>query len=100
MTEMYLRFHHYCVMISSLVCRYVSKTAASTHLDFDYDGPSMKTPVPGPRSQVIHTNTHTHKGPQTKTQHFYKRVLTFLCLQELLKQLGDIQVSLFLYLSL
>uniref|UniRef100_A0A3Q3W230 Uncharacterized protein n=1 Tax=Mola mola TaxID=94237 RepID=A0A3Q3W230_MOLML len=34
--------------------RYVSKTATKTHMDFDYDGPSMKTTVPGPRSQVIH----------------------------------------------
>uniref|UniRef100_H2MZP0 4-aminobutyrate aminotransferase n=1 Tax=Oryzias latipes TaxID=8090 RepID=H2MZP0_ORYLA len=26
-----------------------------THVEFDYDGPSMKTSVPGPRSQVTHT---------------------------------------------
>lgn len=51
-------------MISPPVCRYVSKTATSTRLDFDYDGPSMKTTVPGPRSQVIHTRTHTDRGPQ------------------------------------
>uniref|UniRef100_A0A8C8DPP3 Uncharacterized protein n=1 Tax=Oryzias sinensis TaxID=183150 RepID=A0A8C8DPP3_9TELE len=34
---------------------FVSKTAAKTHVEFDYDGPSMKTSVPGPRSQVTHT---------------------------------------------
>uniref|UniRef100_H2TN05 4-aminobutyrate aminotransferase n=1 Tax=Takifugu rubripes TaxID=31033 RepID=H2TN05_TAKRU len=33
--------------------RYFSKTATSTHLDFDYDGPSMKTTVPGPHSQNV-----------------------------------------------
>lgn len=34
--------------------RYVSKTATKTQVEFDYEGPSMKTSVPGPRSQVIH----------------------------------------------
>uniref|UniRef100_A0A3P9HN18 4-aminobutyrate aminotransferase, mitochondrial n=1 Tax=Oryzias latipes TaxID=8090 RepID=A0A3P9HN18_ORYLA len=34
-------------------CRFVSKTAAKTHVEFDYDGPSMKTSVPGPRSQNV-----------------------------------------------
>lgn len=89
------------LMISPPACRYVSKTATSTRLDFDYDGPSMKTTVPGPRSQVTHTHTHTYRqrsstGPR---HNIFTNVLIFLCMQDLLKQLGDIQVSFFLYLS-
>uniref|UniRef100_A0AAQ5Y1T6 4-aminobutyrate aminotransferase n=1 Tax=Amphiprion ocellaris TaxID=80972 RepID=A0AAQ5Y1T6_AMPOC len=34
-------------------CRYVSKAAAKAQMEFDYDGPSMKTAVPGPRSQEL-----------------------------------------------
>uniref|UniRef100_A0A3Q1HWD2 4-aminobutyrate--2-oxoglutarate transaminase n=1 Tax=Anabas testudineus TaxID=64144 RepID=A0A3Q1HWD2_ANATE len=34
-------------------CRYVSKAATKTQMEFDYDGPSMKTSVPGPRSQEL-----------------------------------------------
>ncbi|XP_056144398.1 4-aminobutyrate aminotransferase, mitochondrial [Lampris incognitus] len=34
-------------------CRYVSKAATKTQMEFDYDGPSMKTQVPGPRSQEL-----------------------------------------------
>uniref|UniRef100_A0A672FRN1 4-aminobutyrate aminotransferase, mitochondrial n=1 Tax=Salarias fasciatus TaxID=181472 RepID=A0A672FRN1_SALFA len=34
-------------------CRYVSKAAAKAEVEFDYDGPSMKTTVPGPRSQLF-----------------------------------------------
>ncbi|CAG5898951.1 unnamed protein product [Menidia menidia] len=34
-------------------CRSVSKAAAQTQLECDYDGPSMKTTVPGPRSQEL-----------------------------------------------
>lgn len=30
----------------------MSKTAAKTLDEFDYDGPSMKSEVPGPRSKV------------------------------------------------
>uniref|UniRef100_A0A3Q3DA14 4-aminobutyrate aminotransferase, mitochondrial n=1 Tax=Hippocampus comes TaxID=109280 RepID=A0A3Q3DA14_HIPCM len=33
-------------------CRYASKAAPKAQVDFDYDGPSMKTEVPGPRSRV------------------------------------------------
>lgn len=32
--------------------RYISQAAAKIDLDFDYDGPLMKTEVPGPRSRV------------------------------------------------
>uniref|UniRef100_A0A3Q2TY32 4-aminobutyrate aminotransferase n=1 Tax=Fundulus heteroclitus TaxID=8078 RepID=A0A3Q2TY32_FUNHE len=32
---------------------YVSKAAAKTQVDYDYDGPLMKTTVPGPRSQEL-----------------------------------------------
>ncbi|XP_029431967.1 4-aminobutyrate aminotransferase, mitochondrial [Rhinatrema bivittatum] len=34
-------------------CRYVSQAAAKTAVDFDYDGPLMKTEVPGPRSRNL-----------------------------------------------
>uniref|UniRef100_A0A4W4H4H7 (S)-3-amino-2-methylpropionate transaminase n=1 Tax=Electrophorus electricus TaxID=8005 RepID=A0A4W4H4H7_ELEEL len=34
-------------------CRYVSKTAPKTLSEFEYDAPSMKTPVPGPKSQEL-----------------------------------------------
>ncbi|KAJ8251117.1 hypothetical protein GJAV_G00217470 [Gymnothorax javanicus] len=33
--------------------RYVSKTATKTLEEFEYDGPSMKTEVPGPRSREL-----------------------------------------------
>ncbi|KAG1968260.1 4-aminobutyrate aminotransferase, mitochondrial [Pimephales promelas] len=33
--------------------RYVSKTATKTVSEFEYDTPSMKTAVPGPRSQEL-----------------------------------------------
>uniref|UniRef100_A0A8K9XFA4 4-aminobutyrate aminotransferase, mitochondrial n=1 Tax=Oncorhynchus mykiss TaxID=8022 RepID=A0A8K9XFA4_ONCMY len=33
--------------------RYVSKAAAKTQLEFEYNGPSMKTEVPGPRSKEL-----------------------------------------------
>lgn len=32
--------------------RYISQAAAKVDIEFDYDGPLMKTEVPGPRSQV------------------------------------------------
>lgn len=32
--------------------RYISQAAAKIDVDFDYDGPLMKTEVPGPRSRV------------------------------------------------
>lgn len=50
-------------VVSPQGCRYVSKAAAKTQVEFDYDGPSMTTTVPGPRSQVMvytHTTPHTH----------------------------------------
>lgn len=50
-------------VVSPQGCRYVSKAAAKTQVEFDYDGPSMTTTVPGPRSQVMvytHTTLHTH----------------------------------------
>uniref|UniRef100_A0A3P8VSI5 4-aminobutyrate--2-oxoglutarate transaminase n=1 Tax=Cynoglossus semilaevis TaxID=244447 RepID=A0A3P8VSI5_CYNSE len=34
-------------------CRYVSKAAPQTQQEWEYDGPSMKTSVPGPRSQNV-----------------------------------------------
>ncbi|XP_028841443.1 4-aminobutyrate aminotransferase, mitochondrial isoform X2 [Denticeps clupeoides] len=34
-------------------CRYVSKTATKTMVEFEYDAPSMKTEVPGPRSKEL-----------------------------------------------
>ncbi|XP_034021302.1 4-aminobutyrate aminotransferase, mitochondrial-like [Thalassophryne amazonica] len=34
-------------------CRCVSSAAQRTQDEFDYDGPSMKTQVPGPRSQEL-----------------------------------------------
>ncbi|CAB1350282.1 unnamed protein product, partial [Coregonus sp. 'balchen'] len=37
-------------------CRYVSKAAAKTQMEFEYDGPSMKTEVPGPRSKSAFVN--------------------------------------------
>uniref|UniRef100_A0A3Q0SJY6 4-aminobutyrate aminotransferase n=1 Tax=Amphilophus citrinellus TaxID=61819 RepID=A0A3Q0SJY6_AMPCI len=39
--------------LSASGCRYVSKAAAKTQVEFDYDGPSMKTTVPGPRSNEL-----------------------------------------------
>ncbi|EDK97291.1 4-aminobutyrate aminotransferase, isoform CRA_b [Mus musculus] len=32
--------------------RYISQAAAKVDIEFDYDGPLMKTEVPGPRSKV------------------------------------------------
>ncbi|XP_064867067.1 4-aminobutyrate aminotransferase, mitochondrial-like [Oncorhynchus nerka] len=52
-------------------CRYASKAAAKTQMEFEYDGPSMKTEVPGPRSSL----------PS----------LLLLPHQELTKQLGEMQ---------
>ncbi|TTY71120.1 4-aminobutyrate aminotransferase, mitochondrial [Bagarius yarrelli] len=34
-------------------CRYVSQTATKTESEFEYDAPSMKTPIPGPRSKNV-----------------------------------------------
>uniref|UniRef100_A0A671RX37 4-aminobutyrate aminotransferase, mitochondrial-like n=1 Tax=Sinocyclocheilus anshuiensis TaxID=1608454 RepID=A0A671RX37_9TELE len=34
-------------------CRYVSRTATKTVSEFEYDAPSMKTAVPGPKSQEL-----------------------------------------------
>ncbi|TMS00924.1 4-aminobutyrate aminotransferase, mitochondrial, partial [Larimichthys crocea] len=39
--------------LSAPVCRYISKAAAKSQVEFDFDGPSMKTSVPGPRSQEL-----------------------------------------------
>uniref|UniRef100_UPI003AADBD11 4-aminobutyrate aminotransferase, mitochondrial isoform X3 n=1 Tax=Centroberyx gerrardi TaxID=166262 RepID=UPI003AADBD11 len=39
--------------LSAQGCRYVSKAAPKTQVEFEYDGPSMKTQVPGPRSQEL-----------------------------------------------
>ncbi|KAG5279385.1 hypothetical protein AALO_G00077230 [Alosa alosa] len=39
--------------LSAPGCRYVSKTAAKSVVDFEYDAPSMKTEVPGPRSKEL-----------------------------------------------
>uniref|UniRef100_A0A8C5GCU5 Uncharacterized protein n=1 Tax=Gouania willdenowi TaxID=441366 RepID=A0A8C5GCU5_GOUWI len=39
--------------LSAPGCRQVSKAAAKAEVEFDYDGPSMKTTVPGPRSQAL-----------------------------------------------
>ncbi|XP_010077335.1 PREDICTED: 4-aminobutyrate aminotransferase, mitochondrial-like, partial [Pterocles gutturalis] len=38
-----------------LICghRYISQAAAKIDVDFDYDGPLMKTEVPGPRSREL-----------------------------------------------
>lgn len=47
-------------MFSPTACRYVSKTAPKTQVEFDYDRPSMKTSVPGPRSQVMPRHKCTH----------------------------------------
>uniref|UniRef100_A0A8C2MB96 4-aminobutyrate aminotransferase n=1 Tax=Cricetulus griseus TaxID=10029 RepID=A0A8C2MB96_CRIGR len=33
--------------------RYISQAAAKVDIEFDYDGPLMKTEVPGPRSQEL-----------------------------------------------
>uniref|UniRef100_A0A3P9AX35 4-aminobutyrate aminotransferase n=1 Tax=Maylandia zebra TaxID=106582 RepID=A0A3P9AX35_9CICH len=41
------------VWLSASGYRYVSKAAAKTQVEFDYDGPSMTTTVPGPRSQEL-----------------------------------------------
>ncbi|KAK7879685.1 hypothetical protein WMY93_033604 [Mugilogobius chulae] len=68
-------------------CRHVSKAAPQAQMDWDYDGPSMKTQVPGPRSQVLSHTSHTHPGQGVRA----KTHLSVFCLQELLKQLGDIQ---------
>uniref|UniRef100_A0A8C6SAL7 4-aminobutyrate aminotransferase, mitochondrial n=1 Tax=Neogobius melanostomus TaxID=47308 RepID=A0A8C6SAL7_9GOBI len=34
-------------------CRHVSKAAPQAQMEWDYDGPCMKTAVPGPRSMVL-----------------------------------------------
>uniref|UniRef100_A0A6Q2ZAX4 4-aminobutyrate aminotransferase, mitochondrial n=1 Tax=Esox lucius TaxID=8010 RepID=A0A6Q2ZAX4_ESOLU len=34
-------------------CRFASKAAPKTQVEFEYDGPSMKTEVPGPRSKEL-----------------------------------------------
>uniref|UniRef100_A0A1A8RVD4 4-aminobutyrate aminotransferase, mitochondrial n=1 Tax=Nothobranchius rachovii TaxID=451742 RepID=A0A1A8RVD4_9TELE len=39
--------------LSAAGSRYISKAAAKAQLDYDYDGPLMKTTVPGPRSQEL-----------------------------------------------
>ncbi|KAM8825228.1 4-aminobutyrate aminotransferase, mitochondrial isoform 1-T2 [Synchiropus picturatus] len=39
--------------LSSTGCRFSSKAAPKTQVEFEYDGPSMKTTVPGPRSQEL-----------------------------------------------
>ncbi|KAL4659077.1 4-aminobutyrate aminotransferase, mitochondrial-like [Arapaima gigas] len=41
-----------CLFTAAAGYRHVSKTAAKTLDEFDYDGPLMKTEVPGPKSRV------------------------------------------------
>lgn len=42
--------------------RYISQAAAKVDFEFDYDGPLMKTEVPGPRSQV--SQPHLRQRPR------------------------------------
>uniref|UniRef100_A0A3Q3L613 4-aminobutyrate--2-oxoglutarate transaminase n=1 Tax=Labrus bergylta TaxID=56723 RepID=A0A3Q3L613_9LABR len=44
---------HRNVRLSAPACRYASKAAPKTDQDYDYSGPSMKTTVPGPRTQNV-----------------------------------------------
>uniref|UniRef100_A0A3Q3L650 4-aminobutyrate aminotransferase n=1 Tax=Labrus bergylta TaxID=56723 RepID=A0A3Q3L650_9LABR len=44
---------HRNVRLSAPACRYASKAAPKTDQDYDYSGPSMKTTVPGPRTQEL-----------------------------------------------
>lgn len=57
-----LSFYSVFVVLGS---RYVSKTATKTVSEFEYDTPSMKTAVPGPKSQV-------------QSQHFYSFTMRFI----------------------
>ncbi|KAJ3600706.1 hypothetical protein NHX12_031684, partial [Muraenolepis orangiensis] len=44
---------HHNLRLPASGCRYVSKAAVNIQSDNDYDGPVMKTQVPGPRSQEL-----------------------------------------------
>uniref|UniRef100_G1LWF4 4-aminobutyrate aminotransferase n=1 Tax=Ailuropoda melanoleuca TaxID=9646 RepID=G1LWF4_AILME len=43
--------HNYCLLAPS--SRHISQAAAKVDVEFDYDGPLMKTEVPGPRSREL-----------------------------------------------
>ncbi|XP_034151096.1 4-aminobutyrate aminotransferase, mitochondrial isoform X1 [Esox lucius] len=43
----------YNLRLSAPGCRFASKAAPKTQVEFEYDGPSMKTEVPGPRSKEL-----------------------------------------------
>lgn len=85
-------------MISIPVYRYFSKTATSTHLDFDYDGPSMKTTVPGPHSQVTHK--HTEILNRTKNNIFTNVIVKIFMSAGSLETAGRYPSEFILYLYL
>ncbi|KAI2577077.1 4-aminobutyrate aminotransferase, partial [Homo sapiens] len=47
--------HSYRLLVpgSNPGSRHISQAAAKVDVEFDYDGPLMKTEVPGPRSQEL-----------------------------------------------
>ncbi|XP_068615478.1 4-aminobutyrate aminotransferase, mitochondrial-like, partial [Brachionichthys hirsutus] len=44
---------HKSSWLGAPACRHASKVAPKSQVEFGYDGPSMKTSVPGPRSQTL-----------------------------------------------
>uniref|UniRef100_A0A8C8W2P1 4-aminobutyrate aminotransferase n=1 Tax=Peromyscus maniculatus bairdii TaxID=230844 RepID=A0A8C8W2P1_PERMB len=49
--------------------RYISQAAAKVDIEFDYDGPLMKTEVPGPRSQELMKQLNTIQNAEAV--HFF-----------------------------